>query len=47
MSMIFGKDVLKYTLKTFRMHLTDWSYSSSYVKTSDYKKHFLTSYLPR
>ncbi|VVC27197.1 Hypothetical protein CINCED_3A002170 [Cinara cedri] len=46
MSMIFGKDVLKYTLKTFRMHLTDWSYNSSLVKTSDYQKHFLTSYLP-
>ncbi|CAI6343931.1 unnamed protein product [Macrosiphum euphorbiae] len=46
MSLIFGQDILKYTLKAFRMHLTDWCHASS-SKWSNHQKHFYTSYLPK
>lgn len=46
MSLIFGQDILKYTLKAFRMHLTDWCHASA-PKWSNHRKHFCMSYLPK
>ncbi|XP_022179942.1 histone acetyltransferase KAT2B-like isoform X2 [Myzus persicae] len=46
MSLIFGQDILMYTLKSFRMYLTDWCHASA-SKWSNHQKHFYMSYLPK
>ncbi|KAL4084428.1 hypothetical protein QTP88_028250 [Uroleucon formosanum] len=46
MSLIFGQDILKYTLKAFRLHITDWCHASS-SKWTNRQKHFYMNYLPK
>lgn len=46
MTMIFGRDVLKYILKIFRMQLMDWIYENKLSFTS-YRRHFYMNYLPK
>ncbi|KAL5242311.1 hypothetical protein ACI65C_009721 [Semiaphis heraclei] len=45
-SFIFGQDLLKHTLKAFRMYLTDWCHASA-PKRSNRQNHFYMSYLPK
>lgn len=46
MSLIFGQDVLKYTLKVFRMYVTDISHSS-FSTLSKSGKEFSMNHLPK
>ncbi|XP_050439018.1 histone acetyltransferase KAT2A [Adelges cooleyi] len=46
MSMIFGRDVLKFVLKVFRMHLMDWCHTES-VNWSSHRKFFCMNYLSK
>lgn len=46
MSMIFGQDVLRYTLKVFRMYLTDWCHKEAPNWTNQ-RKLFCFSHLPK